>query len=138
MAGMNNALDHEGVGGLTEPGQRLDLPHGRTQPAVGASEAEDDVCCAREGRASAPSFADVAAAFSLMAADDAFNWPVVAPELWNENLGPIIKNLALKGMTERGPIAPPPVIPPGAKFRPLSIKSIILRRRRSRRLFGEV
>ena len=60
---------------------------------------------------------------SLMAEQEAFEWPQLAPELWNENQGPIIKNLALKGMTERGPIEPPPVIPPGKKFRPLGLNS---------------
>jgi hypothetical protein len=58
---------------------------------------------------------------SLMAEQDAFEWPQLAPELWNENMGPIIKDLALKGLTERGPIEPPPVIPPDKEFRPLGM-----------------
>lgn len=58
---------------------------------------------------------------SLMAEQDVFEWPQLAPELWNENMGPIIKDLSLKGMTERGPIEPPPVRPPGKGFRPLGM-----------------
>ena len=60
---------------------------------------------------------------SLMAEQDTFEWPQLAPELWNENMGPIIKDLALKGLTERGPIEPPPVIPPDKDFRPLGMDS---------------
>ena len=58
---------------------------------------------------------------ALMAENEVFEWPQLAPELWNENQGPIIKDLALKGLTERGPIEPPPVVPPGKKFKPLGL-----------------
>lgn len=58
---------------------------------------------------------------TLLAESDTLIWPEIAPELWNENRGPIIRNLALKGTTERGPIEPPPVIPPDKEFKPLGL-----------------
>ena len=56
---------------------------------------------------------------SLMAESDTLIWPEISPELWNEERGPEIRHLALKGFAERGPIEPPPVVPPGKVFKPL-------------------
>ncbi len=61
----------------------------------------------------------LAGSVALMAEDNTLGWPEIAPELWPDNRGAFIQDLALKVLTERGPIEPPPVVPPGKEFQPL-------------------
>ena len=61
----------------------------------------------------------VAMSGSVLADDNNFGFD--PPEGLIENDGPVIRDLALKGPSEYGPVDPPPFlpVPPGADIRPL-------------------
>ena len=64
----------------------------------------------------------VAGNMALLAETNNGDWPEIAPEIWNENQGPVIVALALKGIAEGGPIAPPPIrFPPVKGIAPLGL-----------------
>jgi hypothetical protein len=66
-------------------------------------------------------FLTVAGNMALLAQSNHGDWPDIAPELWNENRGPVIVDLALKSSAEGGPIAPPPIHPPIKGVMPLGM-----------------